>query len=38
MFRLTDRPDMTIAVDWDAKQLTKPKSMYLNLDSIMYIY
>ena len=24
--RLTDRPDMTIAVDWDVKHQTKPKS------------
>ena len=25
--RLTDRPDMTIAVDWDVKQQTKPKKI-----------
>ena len=26
VIRLTDRPDMTIAVDWDIKQQTKPKT------------
>ena len=26
-----DRPDMTIAVDWDIKQQTKPKSLSLKL-------
>ena len=25
MVRRTDRPDMTIAVDWDVKNQTKPK-------------
>ena len=28
MVRCTDRPDMTIAVDWDVKNQTKPKLGY----------
>ena len=26
---LTDRPDMTIAVDWDVRHLTKPSSFFM---------
>ena len=28
MVRLTDRPDMGIAVDWDIKRQTKPNALY----------
>ena len=34
--RLTDRPDMTIAVDWDVKQQTKPKKSDSKFQSKLY--
>ena len=35
--RLTDRPDMTIAVDWDVKNQTKTKEINMKLTFVLFI-